>query len=177
MSLTPIGELPGGSRAWIFGVRPAPEEEQARRLREATRAFLADWAAHRRELRAGLDWLHGRFLLVAVDESRAPASGCSIDALTEHLRAMEEDTGLTILDASDVWFRDPGEEGRVRAASRPAFRELAGEGAVDGETPVFDLTVDRLEDLRSGAWERPARSSWHADFLPAAERDAPAGSG
>lgn len=177
MSLTPIGELPGGSRAWIFGARPAPQGEAADRLREATRAFLADWAAHRRRLRAGLDWLHGRFLVVAVDESRAPASGCSIDALTDHLRSLEEETGLRLLDASDIWFRDPREEGRIRAVGRPAFRELAERGAVDGDTRVFDLTVDRLEDIRSGEWEGPARSSWHVDFLPSEERDLPAGRG
>ena len=179
MSLTPVAELPGGSRAWIFGARPAPGDEAADRLLGSTREFLADWAAHRQQLRAGMDWLHGRFLVVAVDESRAPASGCSIDALTDHLRSLEEATGLTLLDASAVWFRDPadGGEGEIRAVSRPEFRRLAEEGTVDGETRVFDLTEDRLEAIRSGGWEGPARSSWHADFLPAPERDAPADGG
>lgn len=177
MSLTPVDELPGGSRAWIFGARPAPGDEAANRLLASTREFLADWAAHRQQLRAGLDWLHGRFLVVAVDESRAPASGCSIDALTDHLRSLEEATGLTLLDASAVWFRDPAEGGEIRAVSRSEFRRRGEEGAVDGETVVFDLTEDRLEAIRSGGWEGPARSSWHADFLPARERDAPASGG
>lgn len=175
MSLTPIDELADGSRVWIYGARPAPGPDRAARLRRATREFLDDWAAHRRELRAGTDWLHHRFLVVAVDESRAPASGCSIDALVDHLRELEEAMGLTLLDASPVWFRDPDEGGRVRAASRPEFRRLAAEGAVDGDTTVFDLTTQRLEDLRSGRWERAAGDSWHADFLPSEERSPPAG--
>ena len=45
MSLTPVGELPGGSRAWIFGARPAPGDETADRLLGSIREFLADWAA------------------------------------------------------------------------------------------------------------------------------------
>lgn len=174
MSLTPIGELPGESRAWVYGARPAPGPEAADRLREATRAFLADWAAHRRELRAGMDWLHGRFLVVAVDESRAPASGCSIDALVDHLRGMEEATGLTLLDAAPVWFRDP-EDGSVRSVGRPEFRRLAEAGEVDRDTTVFDLTVQRLEEIRSGRWERAAGESWHAELLPPSEASASPG--
>lgn len=173
MSLTPIADLPGGSRAWIYGARPAPDPERADRLREATREFLEGWAAHRQALRAGMGWLHGRFLVVAVDESRAPASGCSIDALVDHLREMEEETGLTLLDASSVWYRDPHDD-EIRTASRPEFRRLAEAGDVDGETTVFDLTAERLEEVRSGRWERPASASWHADFLPRAERNSPA---
>lgn len=173
MSLTPIAELPGDSRAWIYGARPAPGPDRARRLREATREFLDGWAAHRQALRAGMGWLHGRFLVVAVDESRAPASGCSVDALVDHLREMEETTGLTLLDASPVWFRDPDDDG-IRTATRPEFRRLAEAGEVDGDTTVFDLTAERLEEVRSGRWERAASSSWHADFLPRAERTSPA---
>lgn len=177
MSLTPLDDLADTSRAWIFGTRAEPEPGASARLLEATREFLGDWAAHRRDLRAGLGWLHGRFLVVAVDESRAPASGCSIDALTDHLRAMEDETGLSLLDTSPVWLRDPEEPGRIRAVSRPEFRRLAEAGTVGGETVVFDLTVDRLEGVRSGRWEGPARAAWHADLLPAAERGAPAGDG
>ncbi len=173
MSLTPIPDLPGGSRAWIYGARPAPNPDRADRLREATREFLDGWAAHRQALRAGMGWLHGRFLVVAVDESRAPASGCSIDALVDHLREMEEETGLTLLDASTVWYRDPDDD-EIRTASRPEFRRLAEAGEVDGDTTVFDLTAERLEEVRSGRWERPASASWHADFLPRAERSSPA---
>lgn len=177
MSLAPIGELPGASRAWVYGTRSAPSDGQAASLREGTRGFLSDWAAHRRALRAGMDWRYGRFLVVAVDESRAAASGCSIDALVDHLRGWEEETGVGLLDASPVWFRDPARDGRVRAVSRPDFRRLAAERAVDADTTVFDLAVERLEEVRSGRWERPAGESWHADLLPGPRSSPPAARG
>jgi hypothetical protein len=153
----------------------APSGDAARQVMFAltvAAAFIAMLLLHR-YLQAGLGWLHGRFLVVAVDESRAPASGCSIDALVDHLREMEEETGLTLLDASPVWFRDP-DDGEIRAASRPEFRRLAEAGEVDGDTRVFDLTAERLEEVRSGRWERRASASWHADFLPREERSSPA---
>ena len=166
MTPTPFDRLPDESRVWIWGAHRVPDTGEAARLLDATRSFLDEWAAHGSPLRAGLDWRHHRFLMVAVDESRAGASGCSIDAVTDHLAALESELGIDLLDTSPVWFRDPGRAGLVRTVSRSAFRRLAREGRVDGETVVFDLTVDRLGDVRAGDWELPASGSWHASLLP-----------
>lgn len=166
MSPSPLERLPDDSRVWIWGAHRVPDTEEAARLLDATADFLEDWVAHGRSLRAGMDWRHHRFLLVAVDESRASPSGCSIDAVTDHLAGLERELGLPLLDTSPVWFRDPDRGGLVRTVSRPAFRRLAEEGRVDGDTVVFDLTVDRLGDVRAGGWELPAAESWHASLLP-----------
>lgn len=176
MSPTPVDRLPDDSRVWIWGAHRSPDEDEAARLLDATRGFLDEWAAHGSPLRAGLGWRHHRFLLVAVDESRASASGCSIDAVTDHLAGLESELELALLDTSPVWFRDPRRAGLVRKVSRPAFRRLAEEGRVDGSTVVFDLTVDRLGDVRAGAWEVPAAEAWHASLLPTgADAGAPDG--
>lgn len=166
MSLHPMDELPDASRLWIFGSDRSPDPDQTAHLLDRTRAFLEDWSAHRRELSVGLDWRRHRFLLVAVDESRSAASGCSIDGLMHHLSSMEEATGLGLVDTSPVWFRDPREDGRIRTVGRGRFRELAEEGVVGPGTPVFDLTVEELGEVREGRWERPAGESWHASLLP-----------
>lgn len=163
MSLVPFDDLPDDARLWCFGAGRETDPGERVRLLEEMRAFVGEWTAHRKELRAGLDWRSDRFLCVAVDESTADASGCSIDALTDRIRRLETDLGLSLLDGALVWFRDGSE--RIRAVSRPAFRALAARGEVGPDTPVFDLTVARLEDLRAGRLERPARESWHARLL------------
>ena len=53
-----------------------------------------------------------------------------------------------------------GSDGRVHAISRNEFHESG-----DPHTIVFDLLVERLGDVRSGLWERPAKDSWHARLL------------
>lgn len=164
--LAPLERLPDGSRVWIFGTGREVSEAEAARLLESMGGFVADWAAHRRELRAGLDWRHGRFLHVAVDESATSASGCSIDALVGRLRELEAELDLPLVDTSPVWFRDPADPDRIRCVGREEFRDRARGGSVDGETVVFDLTVDRLGAVRRGAWELPAADSWHAVLLP-----------
>jgi hypothetical protein len=101
--------------------------------------------------------------VIAVDESLAGASGCSIDALTAHIRELESVGGIDILDASPVWYRDAS--GAIGRMTRDEFRAASADGVVDSSTPVFDLTVDRLEAVTSGHWEVGAGQSWHARLL------------
>lgn len=163
MSLAPLASLPGDSRVWCFGASERPSDATIAGLRASMEQFLQTWTAHRADLRAGFDWLHDRFLVIAVDESDVAASGCSIDALTGAVRRVEESGGVTLLDAAPIWYRD--ETGAIRQADRDEFRRLAGRGDVGPETRVFDVTVQALEDVRTGAWEVEAGRSWHARLL------------
>ncbi len=159
--------LPDSARLWIFGVsRPlGPEEEE--RLLVRVDAFLEEWRAHGDPLSAARDWRYGRFLLVAVDDRITPPSGCSIDALVRQLRGLEEELDVEIVGGAPVWYRGEGtEDGPIRRVSRGEFREEMERGSLGPETVVFDLSLTRLEELRAGCWERPARSSWHARYLP-----------
>ena len=160
---TPLDALPDTARLWIFGAsRDLTPSEEARLLAEVD-AFLDGWKAHGHPLAAARDWRYGRFLLVGVDDGVTPPSGCSIDALVRRLKGLEREIEVSLVGSAPVWFRDNGE---IRRVSRPDFKALAREGRVDGDTVVFDLSLTRLEELRAGRWELPARSSWHARYLP-----------
>jgi len=150
--------LPDHGRVWVFpSSRPLTAEEESRLLGEVD-AFLDDWAAHGAPLRSAREMRSETFLLVGVDEDASAPSGCSIDALVNRLEALGEELGIRLVDHAPVWYRSGGD---VRAVSRPEFRALAREGAVDDETVVFDTTLTRLTELRATGLERPARDSWH----------------
>ena len=121
-------------------------------------AFLDGWAAHGTPLTAGREWREGRFLFVAVDEATAPPSGCSIDSLARVLKDLGKGWRMSFLDHSPVWFRSGGE---LKSASRIEFKALADAGEVHLETPVFDNTIIRMDQLRNGEWEKAAGASWH----------------
>lgn len=163
MSLVPFDSLPDDARLWCFAASRPPDAAETARLLDGVSTFLSTWTAHRAPLSAGFDWRYQQFLLVAVDETPAAASGCSIDGLVEQLRDLERELGLTLIDASPVWYRDA--EGSVRTSGRQAFRGLAREGRVGPQTTVFDLAVTRLGDVRGGLWELPAAESWQASLL------------
>lgn len=158
MPVTTFDQLPDHARLWVFASeRPLGPAEADRLLREVDR-FLAGWHAHQVPLTAARDWRHDCFLLVGVDERAAGVSGCSIDALVRTMKALGEELGVGLLDHGAVHYR--ANDG-VRRLSREAFAEAAGRGDVAPQTTVFDNTVTSVGALRSGAWERPAASSWH----------------
>lgn len=163
MSLEPLAALPGDARVWCFGASEVPEADDADRLRVALERFIEGWTAHRADLRAACGWLHDRFLVVSVDESKTGASGCSIYALIAEIRRLESETEVQLLDAAPIWFRET--DGTIRRVSRDQFRDLAESGDIGPDTTVFDLTVGRLDEVRTGAWEVAAGRSWHARLL------------
>ena len=105
---------------------------------------------------------------------QAEISGCGIDA---SVHATEEAAGrLGVAWSSPllVLYRDT--DGAVRNLPRSAFRKLVADGTVTAETPVFDVSLTTLGQLRSGAFEKPAGASWHARVFripqPAASHNA-----
>jgi hypothetical protein len=157
-----FARLPDDARVWVFAAdRPLAAPAADRLLAEVDR-FLDGWAAHGQPLTCARDWRESRFLAVAVDQSAAHASGCSIDGLFRVLQPLEAAIGATLLGGGRVLYRDAS--GTVQSVSRDEFSSLAVSGVVSGETRVFDTTVGT-----AGAWrerfESLAAEAWHASLL------------
>lgn len=151
-----IDQLSSDAHVWIFGISPALAPAQAEALLRTVDEFLDDWAAHGVPIRGARDLQEGSFLIVAADENREK-SGCSIDRMFGALRQLERELNVKILDSDRIFYRDGG---AVRTTTRGGFR-----GAATADTPVYDVLVERLGDVRSGTWVRPASQSWHRQLL------------
>jgi hypothetical protein len=158
MPLVPLGSLPDDARVWVFAAERTLTPAEADAVLGTVDRFLGMWAAHGRPLRSARELRESRFLIIAVDEAAAGASGCSIDALVREIRDLESQLGVTLIDHGPIVFRDGG---TIRRVPRDEFAELARAGRVTPETRVFDNTISRLADLRGGGWEMPASASWH----------------
>lgn len=150
-------QLPDDARLWVFAADRDLDATARAAVLETVDGFLDAWAAHGVPLTCARDLRYERFLLVAVDERAAGASGCSIDALTRQLRTLETRLGLALLDNGPINFRDGD---AIRRASRADFRSLAEAGSVSGATVVFDNTAPTVGAVREGRWETPARDTW-----------------
>ena len=154
-----IDQLSNDAHIWIFGISPSLDAEQSATLLRQVDAFLDNWAAHGVPITGARDLREGSFLIIAADENREK-SGCSIDRMFGTLKSLERELNVQILDSTRVFLRDAG---NVRAVPRNRFRDSA-----DADTPVFDVTAEKLGDVRTGAWERRAGDSWHARLLASA---------
>lgn len=163
MPFVPFETLPDSSRIWIFGSDRPLEASEARRLLAETDRFLEGWAAHGSPLKASRELTDERFLTIAVDQSTAGASGCSIDGLFRTLSTLGSGIGANLVGSGRVFYRDAG--GAVHGVSRDRFTELAASGEIKPATRVFDTTLQTLGDWRN-QFERNVADSWHAQLLP-----------
>lgn len=155
----PFASLPDSARVWVFPAsRPlAVAEREA--LLQAVDAFLDQWNAHKVPLACARDLRHDQFLVVGVDEEASGVSGCSVDSLVRTMKGLGQSLGVDLVDHASVFYR-AGDV--VERATREAFADAATRGEVGPETVVFDNTVPTAGALRSGRWEAPASTTWHA---------------
>jgi len=152
-----ISQLPDQSRIWIFGISPALDERKSSRMLAAIDRFLDTWSAHGQPIVSARDLIDGSFLVIAVDQ-RSETSGCSIDRMFGLLQQLERELAISILDPDRVFVI--ADRRGVSAVSRAEFRRTGGP-----DTVVVDTLVERLSDVRSGAWKRPAATSWHRSLI------------
>ena len=162
MPIVKFEDLPDSSRVWVFGSDHRLDPKKAEILLAEVDRFLAGWKAHGAPLTVGRSWKHDRFLAVAVDQSTAGASGCSIDGLFRALKALEPKLGASMVTSGVVFFR--GTSGEIMCSPRDRFAELGSEGKVSASTEVFDPTVTSLGEWRA-RFELKAGESWHAGLL------------
>jgi hypothetical protein len=162
MPVVPFESLPDSSRVWVFGSDRPLSEAGTEALLKGVDEHLAVWKAHGAPLTVSREWRDGHFLVVAVDQSTAGATGCSIDGLFRVLQGLERELGANLVGGGRVFYRD--NHGQVRAVTRPEIPKLAAEGAITKDSVVFDTS---LIDL--GAWrahfERPAKDTWVGELI------------
>ena len=163
MPRTSFSDLPADARLWVFAAERPVTGGAAHRMLAAVDDYLGRWQAHGFPLTCAREWTEDRFLAIGVDQSTAGASGCSIDGLFRMLKGMEGELGTHLVGGGTVYYRDPS--GPILAVSREEFSELAADGAVRGDTRVFDTTVGTVRDWKE-RFETETSRSWHAALLP-----------
>lgn len=154
-------DMPAHARAWVYKAARDLGQAEQKLIRERGAAFTSTWAAHGAPLDACVDVLHDRFVVVAVDEVQAQASGCSIDKSVGFIKQLEQDLNLMLTDRMVVVVE---REGRVQSVRLQELPGLLAEGLIGLDTIVFDDLVATVGDLRERFRVRLA-DSWMKRFL------------
>ena len=157
----PFTSLPPSSRIWIFQAnRPLTAEE--RKFAEAgLRQFTEGWTVHGAPLDASFDIRYDQFIILAADESRMSASGCSIDSSVRVLKEIEGKLGIDLFDRNQVAFLIAG---RVQLISLTNLKEKFRDGTLNQETLTFNnLTSSKVTFEES--WLGPASNTWLRRYL------------
>jgi hypothetical protein len=157
----PLFNLADHSRVWVYqSNRPFSEREQIV-LTSQINGFVQDWAAHGRDLLASGAVLLDQFIVLAVDEQQAGASGCSIDKSVNFMKELAAQYDVSLFDRLTFTFL---KNEKVETAVASDFKRFYTEGSLSADTLVFDNLVSTVGDLRT-TWLKPLASSWHKRFV------------
>jgi hypothetical protein len=157
----PFKEMPETARIWIYQSNRKLNKEEKEFLMGKLTAFCDQWNTHGALMPSSFDLLHDQFIILAVDESKLGASGCSIDSSVRTLREIEQRLGVNLLDQGKISFI---EDGNVITSKLQEIKEYIHGGNLKEETPVFNPMINKKEDL-SEKWLIPANESWLKKFF------------
>lgn len=154
-------EISEKSRVWIYQSNRRFSDEERDAITALLNDFIGSWDAHGHKLAAAAQVRYNLFIILAVDESVAAASGCSIDKSSNVIRNIEKEFNVELFNRFNLAYRK-GDE--VIPCSREQFEKHLLGGEINDETIVFDNTVLTKKDL-DGAWEVPFKQSWHSRYF------------
>lgn len=145
------------SRVWVYQSNRALTTIESDQIQEMLDQFTTQWVAHNRALKSTGFIIQGRFIILMVDESRAGASGCSIDASVNFLRQLQSHFHLDLFDRMTFAYMVDGE---VTFADKDQFSAQYTAGQIDDQTKVIDTLVKDKRALLN-EWIKPLGESWH----------------
>jgi hypothetical protein len=163
--LVPFQDLPSESRLWVYQANRfvTPVEKEIVQAKLTT--FCDQWLAHGYPLKASFKIEHSLFIVLAVDERMAGASGCSIDGSVRMLKELQLTIGIDFFDRSKSAFLI---DGSIQLYKLNELKTLFAEGILKGDSLSFNNAVSSKQDFERG-WLLPSHKTWLSKYLPKTE--------
>ena len=127
------------SRVWVYQSNRLLTADEQIQMKEELDAFVAQWAAHGTSLKASAEILYDSLIVLAVDESQEPASGCSIDSSVRFIKGLGQKYNFDAFDRNAIaYLKD----------DTLAFTSLQDLNKAKG-AQVFNLTVSNVEQFKN----------------------------
>ncbi|MFM6976864.1 MAG: ABC transporter ATPase [Sphingobacteriaceae bacterium] len=151
-------QISENSRIWIYQADRVLQQAEEAAIQQQLNAFTANWEAHGNELSAIGEIRHQRFIILALDEEKAGATGCSIDKSVALMKTLEQQFNISLFDRMQIAYRQGHE---IKTCSKDEFTTLMEAGQLTNETIVFNNLIPTYSELETN-WEIPLKQSWHA---------------
>ncbi|MES2388095.1 MAG: hypothetical protein V4543_08840 [Bacteroidota bacterium] len=153
-----MASFPGSARVWVYQADTALSPAAVAELDNRLSAFCAGWQSHGTPLSAAHVILHNTFILLAVDQEMAGASGCSIDKSVQVLREAEQALATPLLSRDKVAFLTNGE---IKSFPLSGIKKAVSAGEITADSLLFNNMVTDLQTLRN-EWLPEAGKTWAA---------------
>jgi len=153
--LSDFHTLPEESRIWLYAAENALSKDQQNYILKVISDELKGWKSHKQPLTAGVTVLENHFIIIALDESKNRASGCSIDILQNTIQKIDKELSIPLMNRLNVFCEIEGQ-----IVCFPSFKL---ESIVKADTPFYDLTILAKSDLNT--FLKPISEGWCAHLV------------
>ncbi len=153
--------LPQDSKIWIFQSSRNFSEAEITDIEKTLDNFMLEWNAHGAALTSAYAIPYDRFIVIAVDENKAQASGCSIDSMTRQIKSLEEKHNFGLLNRMLISYK-VGEE--IFTLPLNEFKQMVKQNQIPEEASVFHNGITKLSDFEE-SWESSLNESWVKPLL------------
>ena len=141
-------ELPDHSRVWIYSSSRLLDNDESDFVIENVNYFTKQkWASHGEKIFAQGTLINNSILILAVDEARKAASGCSIDSSVHMIKLLEKELKIDFFNRFYVFVFNGQEIKRVHMNNLSDYRDWE----------IFDPLISNLGELRKD-WLKPVSS-------------------
>ena len=153
--LVNFNTIPEESRIWIYAADHKLTNDQESCILKSISDHLQNWEAHKVPLTAGVTILENHFIVIALDETKNGASGCSIDTLQNKIQNLEKELSVSLLNRLNVFCRI---DDKIYCIPTTKLAENANK-----EILFYDLTIQNKSELHS--YLKPISEGWCAHLL------------
>lgn len=143
------------SRIWIYAAEQKLTNKQEVYILKSISKHLQDWKAHKVPLTAGVTILENHFVVVALDESKNGASGCSIDTLQNKIQDLEKELSVSLMNRLNVFCSI---DDTIKCIPSTKLADNANQN-----TLFYDLTIQKKGELAN--WLKPIKEGWCINLL------------
>ncbi len=139
------------SKVWVYkSNRELSPAEQAF-IREELNLFIPQWASHGNQLFGGAEVVENWFVVLAVDETKSMASGCSIDSSVQFMKAVGKELNIDFFNRMHVLISKGDEKKEVHFSDVGTYSEWK----------IFNPLISTLAEFNT-SWLVPISESQFA---------------
>ena len=143
--------LPDSSRVWVYQSQTKIAADIQEAIKAKLNVFVQGWAAHGNELFGAAEIVDDYFIILAVDESKVPASGCSIDTSVHFIRQIGQDFQLDFFNRLNILIIENGSPKIIH------FNDVSSYS----DSIIYNPLIQSLGELRS-SWKVKVSASQFA---------------
>ena len=148
--LVEFSKISDESKVWIYSSEKKLNINQLAYIKKKISNHLVNWQSHKKDIEAAVDIVEDRFIIIAVDEAKVSASGCSIDSLQRLIQDIELYLSISLLNRLNIYciIND-----KIVCVPLSSLKDK-----VDSGTLFYDLTINRKFQLSN--FLKPIKNGW-----------------